>query len=175
MASETANPTRENLLLSESRSEYLSQEGLNREFSVKAAAMCSLNVIVLASMVSVASRNTGLVIDWLMAGLIASTALTVALASLVVRPSNWKRPVDLPCVKEWMSEHESGSMIVGIAEGYMRSVSDNRSILDRKAGLIKWMSFSMAASVSLFIAATLIYLVFPQAAASVSVAAMGAG
>ncbi len=138
MASETAIPTRENLLLSESRSEYLSQESLNRELSVKAGAMSALAIAMFGASATIDAQS-GWTAGLLMIVLLSVLA-TIAMAAFIVKPSEWRRPHSLPDVKALAEKNDAGNCVIGIADAYIRAVGLNEKILKSKARLLKYMA-----------------------------------
>ncbi len=141
----------ENLLLLEGRTEYRSQEGQNREFSVKAGAMSALGMAMYGWAITVGSESDDIIINTLLIFLALLVVAKVCILAIVVRPAKWRRPHDLSDIRNEMYNYEPDGMILGVGEAYKRAVRENWSILEPKAKCLKYMSTITIMSAMLFL------------------------
>ena len=128
------------LFLHESRAEFLSQEGQNREFSTKAGGMAALAVALFGGVALRGPDVDDVIGTLLLVAFVLLTGLVVVLAATVLRPEGWRRPHDLAEVRAVTDDSEKrpvAEMHLVLAEGYERAVTANWRILDGKAKSLK--------------------------------------
>ena len=145
-----SDTTRERLLLEMGKSEYLSQEGTNKELSVKAGSvllfMIAISGMVLSFVDQPHPKSVAVIAIFPIVGSFFSF--------LVVVPRNWRRPFDLKCVSETIHEYDLKTITRTLGEDYMNTVAKNRLILNEKVNYLScllYLSVFFSVCVVLFI------------------------
>ena len=129
--------------------EYKSQESQNREFSIKTLGITAYCITV-ASVV-----QTQIIDDWTVKFIVAAIAVCLFVvlwnAFQVLRPADWKRPVNLEEVEKSIDKHSPEKTELGLAIAYRKAVRTNWTILDAKAQNLDLLSKSALLESLLFV------------------------
>ena len=141
--------SREVLFLDASRSEYQSQEALNKEINLKVFGV--LAFIITLFTISLEFVSVDSVPLWLMFALFLNFSLCVGLSIFIVRPITWLRPFDPIFIKDTLYNYEPRGIAYGLGEGYAETVESNRDVIKKKSSYLTWLLWSSFAFLLLIV------------------------
>ena len=151
------------LLIQGCRDEYLSQESLNREFSLKAIGIATFSIAVHSAAISIVFQKVE-EIDycvWVIFSLISISLLAALVFALKVAiPKRWERPFDTKQLKGAAVKLQRNILVDRLGENYSEAIAHNKKVLTSKTKSLKWLIQLTAAQFILYVVLFL-YLFFP--------------